>query len=67
MAQVIGQNRGKIVNCPNCGAIVEYFLKDVAESWKSDGEGGRELQHYVRCPQEGCQHHITVYPYSPRT
>lgn len=48
--RVVKKAPKKRVVCDDCGATLEYLATDVKEQWVSDGEGGRELERRIKCP-----------------
>lgn len=46
----------KEVVCHNCGATLEYVPRDVKEKVETDYTGGKDLVHYIECPQ--CSNHV---------
>lgn len=51
----------KEVVCRNCGCTLEYVPRDVKERVEVDYGGGRDVYHYIDCPE--CSNQVTVSRY----
>lgn len=60
MIKVVGNDPSvvKQVTCKHCGSILEYMPCDIEEGATRAWRGGRDLYHYIECPQ--CKNHVSV-------
>lgn len=47
--------------CRNCGATLQYVPRDVKERIEGDYTGGRDVYHFIECPE--CNNHVDVKGY----
>lgn len=47
--------------CRNCGSTLQYVPRDIKERIEGDYTGGRDVYHYIECPE--CGDNVTVKGY----
>jgi len=60
MVKIVGREKNVIkrATCKNCGAILEYYPKEVKSYTYKDYGGGSDTVYYIKCPD--CTEKVVV-------